>query len=167
MVPLKVPWALGPMCLQCLMEECRALSSTPGPHPTAPGQPARTDDLAVIPASMVHPLAQQLNRRLGTIGLQGWHVQVIDEEDEVTAQGWSIHTLPPIGKGYVSPAPVGTRFSGNPGAASGKPSLTPTSSELLDLLSSPLPHPECPRTSHLDVLSLASLKVSLASQAYG
>jgi hypothetical protein len=43
----------------------------------------RTDDLSVIPATVVHPLAQQLNRWLGTICLEGWHVQVINEEDEV------------------------------------------------------------------------------------
>lgn len=39
--------------------------------------------LPVIPATMVYPLPQQLNRRLGTIGLHHWHVYVINKEDEV------------------------------------------------------------------------------------
>lgn len=54
----------------------------------------------------------------------------------------------------MSPAPVGTRSSGNSGAACGKPSLTSASSKLLDLL----PHCECPGTSHLATLILGSLK---------
>lgn len=58
---------------------------------------ARTDDLSVIPATMVHPLAQQLNRWLGAVRLQGWHVQVVNEEDEVAPQGWPEHTLSPVG----------------------------------------------------------------------
>lgn len=66
------------------------------PTPCCPMIP-RTDDLSVIPAAMVHPLAQQLNWWLGTVCLQGWHVQVVNEEDEVAPQGWPKHTLSPVG----------------------------------------------------------------------
>lgn len=132
--------------------------------PRCPRRPARTDDLAVIPATVVHPLAQKLNGRLGAICLQGRHVQVIDEEDEVAPQGRPEHTLPPVGWGCVSPAPTGTRSSGNPGwqdgsFTSGKPSLTSGSPELLSLLSNSLSHSEHPGTSHLAALSLASRQI--------
>lgn len=134
-----------------------ALPSMPSPHPTGPGRPARTNDLAVIPAAVVHPLAQQLDGWLGAICLQGWHIQVIDEEDEVAPQGRPKHTLSPVGRGCVSPAPTGTRSSGKPGVVRWQ--LPSASSELLDLLSSPLSYSEHPGTSCLVALSLGSLQV--------
>ena len=44
---------------------------------------------------MVHPLPQQLNRRLSAIGLQHGHVQVINEQDEVLSYWRSKHSFPP------------------------------------------------------------------------
>lgn len=84
--------------------ESVGLGSDQHTHPIPWPRPnIRTDDLAVIPAAMVHPLAQQLNGWLGAIGLQGWHVQVINEEDEVAPQGRPEHAFPPAGRGCVSP----------------------------------------------------------------
>lgn len=50
--------------------------------------------LPVIPASVVHPLAQELNGRLGTVRLQHGHVKVINKEDEVFSQWRTKYTLP-------------------------------------------------------------------------
>lgn len=44
---------------------------------------------------MVHPLSQQLDGWLGTVGLQGWHVHIINKEDEITSEGWTKHPFPP------------------------------------------------------------------------
>lgn len=51
--------------------------------------------LPVIPASMVHPLAEKLDGGLGPVGLQNGHVQVINEEDKILPQGRPKHTLTP------------------------------------------------------------------------
>ena len=40
--------------------------------------------LEVIPVPVVHPLSQQLNRRLGSVHLSGWHVQVIHKHNLCT-----------------------------------------------------------------------------------
>lgn len=50
--------------------------------------------LPVIPASVVHPLAQELNGRLGTVRLQHGHVKVVNKEDEVFSQRRTKNTLP-------------------------------------------------------------------------
>ena len=39
-----------------------------------------TDRFPVVPSLVVHPLSQQLNRRLGTIHLQHRHVEIIHKE---------------------------------------------------------------------------------------
>lgn len=56
----------------------------------------------VVPASMVHPLPQQLDGGLSTIRLQHGHVQVINEEDEVFPYWWSKNTFPPDTQGQAS-----------------------------------------------------------------
>jgi len=50
----------------------------------------------VIPASVIHPLAQQFNGRLGSICFQHGHVQIINEEDEIFSQRRPKHTLTPV-----------------------------------------------------------------------
>ena len=52
-----------------------------------------TNSFPVVPALEVHVLSDQLDGRLGTVHLQRGHVEVVDEEHEVLAQGWSEHTL--------------------------------------------------------------------------
>jgi len=49
--------------------------------------------LAVVPAFVVHPLAQDLNRWLGAICLLGRHVEVVHEDDALRVQRWAVHTL--------------------------------------------------------------------------
>lgn len=49
--------------------------------------------LPVIPASVIHPLAQQFNGRLGTVRFQHGHVQIINEEDEIFPQRRPEHTF--------------------------------------------------------------------------
>ena len=44
---------------------------------------------------MVHPLPDKLNGRLGSIDLQGWHVQVVNEEHLTLAKGRAKHTFTP------------------------------------------------------------------------
>lgn len=44
---------------------------------------------------MVHPLAQKLDGRLGTVRLQQRHVKVVNEEDKVLSQRRTENTLPP------------------------------------------------------------------------
>ena len=41
----------------------------------------------LVPAAVVHPLAQELDGGLGTVTLQGWHVKVIYENYATLAQG--------------------------------------------------------------------------------
>ena len=54
-------------------------------------------DLALsLPHSMVHPLPQQLNGRLGSILLSCWHVHVIDKDDAFLSHGRAKHALPPL-----------------------------------------------------------------------
>ena len=55
-----------------------------------------TNGLAVIPAAEVHPLSDKLNGRLGAVHFPGWHVEVVNEEDEVLAKGRAEHTLSPV-----------------------------------------------------------------------
>lgn len=50
--------------------------------------------LAVVPSTVVQELAEQLNRRLGTILLLFGHVQIIHEYDVFLANGSSIHSSP-------------------------------------------------------------------------
>ena len=52
-----------------------------------------TYELPVVPALVVHPLAEQFYGRLGAVCLQHGHVQIIDEEDEALAQRRTEHTL--------------------------------------------------------------------------
>ena len=47
----------------------------------------------VVPAFMVKPLADELNRRLREVNFPLGHVQVINEDDELLASGWAEHTL--------------------------------------------------------------------------
>ena len=46
-----------------------------------------------IPALVVHPLSEELNRRLGTVLLFLWHVQVINEEDSILSKFWTPDAL--------------------------------------------------------------------------
>ena len=48
------------------------------------------------PHPVVHPLPEQLNWRLCTILLPGWHVHVINEDDTLLAHRWAKHTFPPL-----------------------------------------------------------------------
>mmetsp|Transcript_11712 Transcript_11712/g.17848 ORF Transcript_11712/g.17848 Transcript_11712/m.17848 type:complete len:936 (+) Transcript_11712:4723-7530(+) len=48
---------------------------------------------AIVPTLVVHPLAKDFNRRLGSILFLLGHVQIIDEDDESLASGRSINTL--------------------------------------------------------------------------
>ena len=52
-----------------------------------------TDGFAVVPASEVHPLTQQLNGRLSSVHFQRRHVEIVDEEDQELAQRRSKHTF--------------------------------------------------------------------------
>jgi len=53
----------------------------------------RTDSFAVVPAAKIHPLADQLDRRLCSEHLQSRHVEVIDKEDEELAKWRSKHSF--------------------------------------------------------------------------
>ena len=51
--------------------------------------------LDIVPSARVHPLPQQLNRRLSTVNLVHRHVQVIDENhDELFPVLWAVMPLP-------------------------------------------------------------------------
>ena len=52
--------------------------------------------LSVIPSRVVHPLADDLNRRLCKVLLSQRHVQVINEEDVLLSGRWSEDSLPPL-----------------------------------------------------------------------
>ena len=54
--------------------------------------------LTIIPSFMVHPLSENLNGRLGSINLFLGHVQIINEDNEFLARGWSEHSLSPLFK---------------------------------------------------------------------
>lgn len=54
-----------------------------------------TYQLPVIPACVVHKLAQELDGRLGTVCLQHGHVKVIDKKDKVLSQWRTENTFPP------------------------------------------------------------------------
>ncbi len=47
----------------------------------------------VIPASVIHPLAQQFNGRLSSICFQHGHVQIINEENKIFSQRRPKHTF--------------------------------------------------------------------------
>ena len=51
--------------------------------------------LSVIPASMVHPLANQFNRRLSSIHFQGRHIQVVNEKHQAFTQWRTKYPLSP------------------------------------------------------------------------
>ena len=55
--------------------------------------PEGADGLAVVPAPVVHPLPDELDGGLGPVHLQGWHVQVVDEEHKAFAQGGTEDTF--------------------------------------------------------------------------
>ena len=58
----------------------------------------RTDSLSVVPASVVHPLTQQFNWGLGPVSFEHGHVEVVDVEHCVLAQGWGEYSLPTLVK---------------------------------------------------------------------
>ena len=49
--------------------------------------------LPVKPISLVNPLSQNLNGRLGTILLLGRHVQIINKDNQTLSWGWTIHSF--------------------------------------------------------------------------
>lgn len=49
--------------------------------------------LAVVPTSVVHPLSQKFERGLSTVVFLLWHIQIINENDELLANRGSIHSL--------------------------------------------------------------------------
>ena len=49
-----------------------------------------------LPHAMICPLPQQLNWRLGSIHLPGWHVQIVNKYDTLFPKRWSKDTLPPF-----------------------------------------------------------------------
>ena len=56
--------------------------------------------LAVVPVAMVRPLSQQLDGRLCSVHLLGWHVEVVHKHHTLLTHGWTKHTLPtPAGGG--------------------------------------------------------------------
>mmetsp|Transcript_8712 Transcript_8712/g.14814 ORF Transcript_8712/g.14814 Transcript_8712/m.14814 type:complete len:985 (-) Transcript_8712:5078-8032(-) len=77
------------------LRDARA-ASTGGTHCGAElnvHQAAELVFFAVIPALVVHPLAQNLNGRLGTIFFLGGHIEIIHEHDSGHAQWRANHTL--------------------------------------------------------------------------
>eukprot|EP00964_Phaeocystis_antarctica_P055483 scaffold32640_cov63-Phaeocystis_antarctica.AAC.1 len=52
--------------------------------------------LQVVPAVVVHPLAQQLDGRLRAVLLEHGHVEVVDEDDALLAKGRAEDALPPL-----------------------------------------------------------------------
>eukprot|EP00962_Isochrysis_galbana_P011308 scaffold3166_cov111-Isochrysis_galbana.AAC.7 len=52
--------------------------------------------LAVEPAVMVHPLAQQLDGRLGAVHLECGHVEIVHKNDGTLAEGWPKDALAPL-----------------------------------------------------------------------
>ena len=52
-----------------------------------------TNGFPVIPALVVHPLPQELDRRLCSVHLHGWHVEVINKKDKMLAQRRTKHSL--------------------------------------------------------------------------
>jgi len=48
---------------------------------------------SVIPSLMIHPLTQDFNRRLGSIGLLLGHVEIIDEDNETLSSRRAVDTL--------------------------------------------------------------------------
>ena len=54
------------------------------------------DRLAIVPALEVHPLADELNGRLGAVRLQRRHVQIVDEEHKVFAQRRTVYAFTSI-----------------------------------------------------------------------
>lgn len=50
----------------------------------------------VVPARVVHPLAQDLDRRLGAVLFLRGHVQVVDHDDALLADGRPDHALAPL-----------------------------------------------------------------------
>lgn len=55
-----------------------------------------TYQLPVVPASMIHPLAQKLDGWLGTVRLQHRHVQIVDKEDEMLSHWRTENVFPPV-----------------------------------------------------------------------
>ena len=54
-----------------------------------------TNGFPIVPASMVHPLSDQLYGRLGSIHLQCWHVQIINKEYLSFSKGRTKHSFTP------------------------------------------------------------------------
>mmetsp|Transcript_33896 Transcript_33896/g.95223 ORF Transcript_33896/g.95223 Transcript_33896/m.95223 type:complete len:995 (+) Transcript_33896:5050-8034(+) len=59
-------------------------------------QRAELGSLALVPAARVHPLPQQLDRRLRAVRLLGWHVQVVDEDEAAPPERRPVGALPPL-----------------------------------------------------------------------
>lgn len=59
-----------------------------------------TYGLSVVPAIEVHPLSDEFYGRLGSEHLEGRHVQVVNEEDEVFTQRWTKHSFSPVYKHF-------------------------------------------------------------------
>lgn len=57
---------------------------------------SRTDDFAVVPSVVVHPLADQLDGRLCPVLFQCWHVQIVNEKDCVLSERRGVHPLPSL-----------------------------------------------------------------------
>ncbi len=48
------------------------------------------------PLTVVHPLPEQLDRRLGAVDLQRGHVEVVDEDDALHAHRRAVDALAPL-----------------------------------------------------------------------
>jgi hypothetical protein len=50
----------------------------------------------IIPSLVVHVLSEKFKRRLCTVLLFFWHVEIVDENSVLLAHGWSVNTLAPL-----------------------------------------------------------------------
>ncbi len=73
-----------------------AAGRTHGRHKVHIHQPPQRQLLPVVPAAMVHELAQQLDGRLRAVLLHLRHVQVVHEDDHVLALRRAVHATPPL-----------------------------------------------------------------------
>ena len=57
--------------------------------------------LPIIPASMIQELSEELEWRLSTIFLLLWHIEIINEDDELLANGRTIDAFSPLLKLFI------------------------------------------------------------------
>lgn len=78
---------------------CNSLLATRGLHGSTENDGNSVTEILfsieLVPTAVIHPLAKEFNRGLGSVLLFLGHVEVINENDGLLSKLWSIHSFTP------------------------------------------------------------------------